>query len=269
MLAAIDIGGTKIRLVTAESPLKIIEESVLPTPRDQATALEAMAGRLLRLAAGKKIQAIGIVSPGPLDKAKGLILEPNNFPWHNVAIGDYFKKEFNCPVALEHDATAGGIAEARYGAGKGSRVVLFITISTGIGTSIIVDGQPLPTKHNSEGGLVITQGKWFETAASGRAIARHYGKMARDIHSAKAWDEIAQTLAPGIFDLITTVEPDIVVLAGGVGVHYKKFIEPLKRHLAELKPLYPLPPIKQAAFVETAPIIGALTLAKDITHGTK
>ncbi len=269
MLAAIDIGGTKIRLVVATSPENILAESVFPTPPDQASALATMASELLKLAGQSAIRAIGIASPGPLDRSKGIILTPHNIPWHNVHINDYFTSEFGCPVVLEHDATAGGVAEARLGAGKGSRVVLYVSIATGIGTSIIVDGQPLPTKYNSEGGLeVIEQGggtaKHFEELGSGKAILRDYGKIARDIHNKSDWDHIAHILATGIFDMITIVEPDVVVLAGGVSVHFDKFIAPLTKHMAKLKPLYPLPPIIQARFVETAPIVGMLLLSQEL-----
>lgn len=267
MLAGIDIGGTKTRLVVAKSPSKIIQDVVIPTPRHQSSALQTMHQALLGIASGQKILSLGISSPGPIDTQKGLIIKPRHIPWNNLAITKYFKHQFGCLATLGHDATLGGIAESKLGIGKNHRLVLYVTISTGIGTSIILDGQPITQQYNSEGGMQIIHNKpspgvQYQKVASGSAIHQHYHKIAADINSKNTWDEIAKNISVGLFNIITIIQPDIVVLGGGVSVHYKRFITPLLRHLNQYQALYPLPPIAQARYVETAPIVGALLQAQ-------
>ena len=267
MLAAVDIGGTKIRILLATRAIKVLAESIMATPKDRNAALTKITENLRTLADNNKIKAIGVTCPGPINKKTGTILNPRNLTWGNIKICDYLQSKFDCPCILEHDATAGGIAEVELGSVQGKTTVLFITISTGIGTSIIVDGQPLPSPYNSEGGTHIIQaqpfpGQQFQNLTAGRAIEHQYKKTPQFISSNKSWDQIAKNLSIGIYNLAVTVQPDVVVLAGGVAVHFNKFIKPLRKYLAKQDALYPLPPIVKAKFVKTAPAIGALLLAE-------
>lgn len=268
MLGAIDIGGTKIRVCVAKSPTNIIDEVVFPTPPSQFLALNAMLNALNDLKGKARIQSLGIASPGPIDKNKGIILQPRNIPWHNLKINDYFKNKLGCLVALDNDATLAGMAEANFGNGKNSKVLLYLSISTGVNSAIIIDDQPIPSAHNCESGYQIVQFRPFpptayQKIASGKAIQLKYGKIAADIVNKKAWAEIAKNISVGLFNLITVIQPHMVVLGGGVSIHYHHFREPLRDYLNKYHSLYPLPPIKQAKFVETAPLIGALIKAKD------
>lgn len=259
MLAAIDIGGTKTRLLLANTPTKIVREAVFPTPADLGVFTHMLTDELKKLIKTDTIKAMGIACKGPIDRKQGT--------WKEIPILSELQKVFSMPIVFEHDATAGGIAETKLGSGKGHSVVLYITISTGIGTAILVDGRPLPGPYNSEGGYQIIQarpfpGKSWQHLASGEAIAQRYHKIARDIHDPDTWQDISQDLATGIFNLANIVQPHIIVLAGGVATHYDRFGDQLNKNFTELKPLYPLPPIKLARFVETAPAIGALILAQ-------
>ncbi|MSR68329.1 ROK family protein [Candidatus Saccharibacteria bacterium] len=268
MIVAIDVGGTKTRFGLAYSSGEIFTESVMPTPQDSSTALLEVSRELARLSEGMKIDAIGVACPGAIDKPSGMILDAHNVPWRGLNIVQHLGADFDCQVVLENDAAAGGIAEARLGAGCSARLVVFMTISTGVGMSIILDGKLLPTRHNSEGGAQVislraASGARLETLISGPAIEQKYGMRASEITDPKVWDEIAQSLSAGIFNIITIVQPDVIVLAGGVSRHYAKFITPLNAHLLQYNSIYPLPEIKQARFVETAPVVGMLLLAQD------
>lgn len=273
MLAAIDIGGTKTRLAVAKSPGEVLQDKVIPTPHNQSLAPKTMLEVLLDLSFGQKILSLGIASPGPIDTEKGIIIKPRHIPWNNLAISKYFKHQLGCLTTLGHDATLAGIAEAKLGAGKNHSLVLYVTISTGIGTAIILNGQSITQRFNSEGGMQIVNNKPFpgtqyQKIASGSAIKNRYGKIAAEIQNKKDWNDIAQNISTGLFNLITIIQPDIVVLGGGVSVHYNHFITPLRTYLDNFHSLYPIPPIKQAKFVETAPIVGALLQAKsELTVG--
>lgn len=268
MICAVDIGGTKIRLAVATDPNNIVRDHTFHTPADQNEALARIEQGLRELAGETAISAVGIASPGPLDRQNGVIIHPRTIDWHDFAIVRNLSERLKCPVRLDHDATLGGVAEARLGAGAEHRVVLYVTVSTGIGSAIIVEGTPLPSKHNSEGGWQVIpadsgQPIQYQKLASGVAITEHFGRIAAELTNPRDWQVVARHIAGGLFNMITVIQPDIVVLAGGVSVHFGKFYEPMMRTLHDFTTIYPLPPIKQAEFVETAPLLGALLLAQD------
>jgi glucokinase len=267
MLAGIDIGGTKTRIAIANNPSDIIEDIVIPTPKDQNEALKTYYENLIELADEKKILSLGIASPAIIDKDRGSIIKPSHIPWSYLPISTFFKNKLGCLATIDHDATLAGIAEAKLGAGANHRLVLYVTISTGIGTAIILDGEPITQRYNSEGGRQIIHnhpfpGVQYQKIASGSAIKAKYHKIAAEITSKKDWDEIAKNISTGLYNLITIIQPDLIILGGGVSVHYNHFITPLRTYLDKFNSLYPIPPIKKAEYVETAPLIGALLMAQ-------
>jgi|GEM_PF-617343 len=259
----IDIGGTKIRLTRTDRPDKVGETCDIPTPASFAVARHHMEAVLDTWAAEVAPTSIGIASPGPLDTTKGVILNPTNLKWRHAAINGWLRERYNCPITLTHDATAAGVCEARLGAGKSKAYILYVSISTGIGSALILHGEPLPSPHNPEGGRMILD--WpdqsYEKLASGTAIRLRYGRIAARIHSRKIWAEITHQIGRGLYDLIVATDPEMVILGGGVSVHFKRFSSLLKAEFARYKPLYPIPTIQQAKFTEHAPLIGAMLLA--------
>jgi glucokinase len=147
--AGVDIGGTKTAVVLSSAPPEVasrIEFATAPEHgpelaiRKIKAALSAMlAERGLTVAA---LDGIGISCGGPLDRNAGTILAPPNLPtWIEVPIVDLLSRKFNCPTALENDANAGAIAEHRYGAGQGFHHIVFLTMGTGLGAGIVLNGQ--------------------------------------------------------------------------------------------------------------------------------
>lgn len=276
MFIGIDIGGSKVRVAASLNGLSVDHSVRFVTPANQRRALPLIIKAIENVVGQSAVDAIGIACPGPIDRGKGKILNPVNIAWRNLEICQPLKKRFNCPVILEHDATCGGLAEARRGSGRHKTTVLYVTISTGIGSSLIIDGQPSASAHNCEGGKIIIDPSYqhshhmpgtFENIVSGSGIKRRFGKIAADIHNPHDWALISHDLAVGLFNLIVTTSPDTVVLAGGVAVHFKRFEKPLKRELKQLESLYQyqIPPVVQARFVETAPVLGAIMLASSKT----
>lgn len=272
MFIGIDIGGTKILIADSKDGRRIDRSLHLDTAESAAESLAEIEHAVLELAGSQPIDAIGVACAGPLDLAKGLILNPPNIPWRQVKIVSFLRKRFDVPVALENDANSAGLAEATHGAGRGGRAVLYVTISTGIGTGLIVDGQAYHGAHDIEGGHIVIDANGpecscggrghFEALVSGRAIKRRYGLYAYQIRDPKVWDEIAHDLSLGLISLINAYSPDTVVLGGGVSVHYPKFKRSLFKYLKNGHSLYPLPRLAQAKNVETAAVLGCFILAK-------
>ena len=267
----VDIGGTKIRLTKTSHPEHVGETIDIPTPASFVVARHHMEEIIDRWMIRDSLTAIGVTAPGPLNTQKGILTHPTHIPWKNAEVLPWLHARYHVPATLVHDASAAGVCEARIGAAKAYRYSLYVTLSTGVGSALTIDGKPIPGPHNPEGGRIILKapGQRFEQIASGTAIRRRYGRIAAKIQSRKIWREISQDIALGLYDLIVASDPEIVIIGGGVGVHYKKFITDVRQIMRSYQPLYHLPPIKQAKYPEHAPILGALLVAADAVHANK
>jgi glucokinase len=160
----IDIGGTKIAggLVTDRG--RLLRSAVIPTLA--ARGKEASLGQvfrlvetMMRLAGGRdRIRGIGICAPGPLNVRTGMVINPPNLPgWSNVPLGGLVGRRYGLPTAVENDANAAGLAEVLFGAAAGYRDIFFVTLSSGIGTGIIIDRKIYHGKNGvaGEGGHVV------------------------------------------------------------------------------------------------------------------
>ena len=145
-----DIGGTKTAVSLGSSDGKIIASERLSskdkTPDEVLPELVEIGKKLLADTGIKasNLRAIGIDAPAPMDIPRGLILNPpNNKSWDNVPIRDFLSEKFGVEAFLENDANAGALAEWMFGAGKGKKNMIYLTMSTGIGGGIIVNGHLL------------------------------------------------------------------------------------------------------------------------------
>jgi len=141
-----DIGGTKCAVTTAQwdgNQIAILKKAVCPT--DLSITAEEMIENLITLADGlltKKPDRIGISCGGPLDSQNGIILGPPNLPgWDHVEIVKQLKAHYNVGVNLQNDANACAVAEWKFGAGKGTNNMVFLTFGTGLGAGLILDGR--------------------------------------------------------------------------------------------------------------------------------
>jgi len=191
-LGAVDLGGTKILSVVADEQGSILGEDRRATEAAEGpeAGLEHIAASLeaALAAAGlgrDDLRAVGVCSPGPIDPARGVLPEASNLPgWIDVPIRQYLTDRLGVPAILEHDATAAAYGEFVYGAGRGCRHIVYITVSTGIGGGLVLDGQLYRGASGAAGelghitidadGPLCFCGKpgHVEGLASGRAIAR-------------------------------------------------------------------------------------------------
>ena len=149
LIVGIDIGGTKTAVVLARSPKDVIGRISFPTrPElgpDQATRQILDGTRSLLDRAGEAatgLEGIGIICGNPLDAPRGVIQAPPNLSsWKNVEICRIVTDAIGAPCFLENDANAGALAEARFGAGRGAKNFVFLTMGTGFGAGLLIDGQ--------------------------------------------------------------------------------------------------------------------------------
>ena len=157
-VVGIDLGATKVALGLIDPENRIVARrrfAMAEAPAASAV-VDRIAGAVAELTAGlapgQRLAGVALCSPGPLDHRSGVILDPPNVPTlHNVPLAKLLEERLALPVRLEHDAKASALGEYYYGAGRGSRSMVYIVVGTGVGAAMIVDGQLFRGEHNSAG----------------------------------------------------------------------------------------------------------------------
>lgn len=140
----IDLGGTKILSLCLDEGMRPVGQDQRPTEAEEGP--QAVIGRMVRsaraAARGRRPVAVGISTPGPCDPQRGVVTTPPNLPgWRDVPLARLVGEELGLPAWIENDANAAALAEHRLGAGRGSRHMLLVTVGTGIGGGLVLNGQ--------------------------------------------------------------------------------------------------------------------------------
>ena len=217
-VVGIDIGGTKLATVVADRTGHILGKVRKPTlaergPEYALDLLFDMVRETVNLAGLEQnaISAIGVSCGGPLDTKTGIVYSPPNLPgWDALPLKTKLESEFQVPVTIENDANASALAEYRFGGGRGYKAVLYMTMSTGIGGGIVIDGHIYHGANDSAGevghqillpdGPLCGCGKrgCLEALCSGPAIARRaQAAIQAQITEAKASATTLLNLAGG------------------------------------------------------------------------
>jgi glucokinase len=265
MYLAVDIGGTKTLLACFTPTGTLAKSHKFATPADYPEFVQ-MLGRELAAFGATGYTAAGVAVPARLDREAGVGIAFGNRPWENVPIRADLAQFINCPISLENDSKLAGLSEASLV--HDFRKVLYVTISTGISSALIVNGVLDAETADAETGQLLLEhnGKLtdWEDFASGRAFHAKFGKYVGDIadDDHEAWYYIARNIAVGLVNLIAVYTPEVVVLGGGVGAHLEKFRDRLEEELKiYANPLVANPPLRQAQRPEEAVIYGCYMLA--------
>jgi glucokinase len=214
MLVGVDIGGTKTAVILAEHPSQILFREEFPTlpklgPEQALARIEELIGLAVKRYGTGKSMRIGVSCGAPLDRLRGVIQAPPNLPtWVDVPIKDILEKRFGAPCLVENDANAGAVAEHRYGAGAGCSNVVFLTMGTGIGAGLILNGELYrgTTEMAGEIGHVsltedgpVGYGKAgsVEGWASGWGMALHGMEVVHEAMQSGEYTVLAETAASG------------------------------------------------------------------------
>lgn len=258
---AIDIGGTKTLFSVFTPDGQLVIEHKIKTPVDYEEFKAAVAGVIRGELAQYKFSYCCCAVPGWLDSINGIVVAFGNLPWQNIHIkNDLSELIPGAKILVHNDAKLAGLSEALL-IEEQYRKVLYLTVSTGIGGGVIIDGFIDQDLANFEPGQMMIEHdgksqKW-ESFASGHALTEKYGKMASELEDQTAWQDFAKLIAIGLQELLATIQPDAVVFGGGVGAHFEKFKNFLETDLKALNnPLVPIPPLLKAQHAEQAVIYG-------------
>lgn len=266
MIVAVDTGGTKTLVTSFDENGKPGESFRFPTPVMNDEYIATLSECLHDNFDSKEIDAVVIGAPG-IVRNNILTWAGGNLPWENLDIARALSLVTNCPVWLENDANLAGLAETR-ALPKTPETSLYITVSTGIGSGIILNGELCDPLGDSEVGhmLIEYDGKLrqWESFASGKAIKNTYNSYARDIHDPQIWKQIADKISRGLFALIPALQPDVIIIGGSIGTYFDQYESYLHDILEKKLPAHiALPEIRQALHPEEAVIYGCYYYGKD------
>lgn len=266
MYLAVDIGGTKTLLAAFSADGQVVARHKFLTPADYNEFVQLFGSEIKKLGQHPFKQGVMAV-PGRLDRELGVAIAFGNRPWENTPIVHDFQPLLPCPVRIENDAKLAGLSEALLIINEFKKV-LYVTISTGIGSALIINGKIDINSQDSEGGQLLLEhnGKLmdWEDFGSGRAFKEKFGLPVGEITDPEAFYYIARNIAIGLIDLIATYTPEVIVLGGGVGAHLEKFQDRLEEELKiYANPLFAMPALRKAQRAEDAVIYGCYELAKE------
>lgn len=267
MIIAVDTGGTKTLVALITEAGKVVQIERFPTPAATDRYITQLRSVVASSFAGHDVSQVVVAIPGMIKD--GIAIWCNNLGWQNFDVAKALRGICgDAPITVENDANLAGLAAAR-NLNPIPSSVLYITISTGIGSGIITDGHIDPGLRLSEVGRTFIEydgrlQEW-EKFASGRAIHEIYGKFASDITSHAIWKQIADRISRGFLAIIPVLQPDTIVIGGSIGTYFSRYAPELETLLIEkLPPHIPCPQIVQAAHPEQAVIYGGYYYARDI-----
>jgi len=259
MHLGVEIGGTKLQFGVCDRRGRLVALRRLPVDRSGAARniLRQMSQEMSTLLAEYRVKAIGVGFGGPVDSATGRVVTSHQVAgWSGFPLRAWLEKQFRLPVVVQNDSKCATLAEARLGAGRGKRVVFYTNIGTGIGGGLAVDGKLYDGRFGSmEIGHTRIGEKTVESLASGLAIERGVSSI----------EEAARWYGAAIANAITLLNPDVVVVGGGVSLAGARFWRPLRQTVRRLvfpafRNNFTLAP---AALGERVVVIGAALVASE------
>jgi glucokinase len=283
----VDVGGTKILAGAVDREGGVARREERRTEVSSQEELLAQLDDVVETLLDDDIVALGFGLPSTIDQLAGRAVSSVHIPLADLDFRDRMAERFRLPVAIDNDGNAAAIAEWRLGAGRGASNVVLLTLGTGIGGGLILDGRPYRGSVGAAaelGHMVLDYGGTacgsgcngfghFEVLASGRsadvAARRRFGEGTAHtlVEAAKngdpgATDDIARIghyLGAGIASLVNIFNPEVVVLGGGFSEAGELLLEPARDTLAReaLKPARDLVQIEWAQLGPNAGMIGA------------
>ena len=303
MIIGVDLGGTRIRAACLDDDLNILtrDENLTLGEEGPDRVIERMIELIRKVwPADELVLGIGVSSPGPLDPVTGVVLAPPNLPgWYHIPLAQRLHETFHVPTYVGNDANVAVLAEVARGAAKGCKHAIYVTLSTGIGGGVLIDGRLLLGHGGfaAEIGhmvmLINGQELRFEQEAAGPALAKHAqerieqgtssimqtmvdGDLSRIDskivgQAAQQGDPLAveivqragRVIGLGLTSLLHLFNPEIIVIGGGVSKIGSLLLDPMRAAIREsviYEGYVDRLRIEMAALGEDVSIIGAAAL---------
>lgn len=245
VLIGVDLGGTNMRVGRVESG-KVTAHATRATP-SQAFAevvLDSLASAILEVLTSDTA-AIGIGVPSVVDVERGIVYTVENIPsWQEVHLKEILEKRFGIPVYVNNDANCFAVGEFHFGHGRGFHHIVGLTLGTGLGAGVILNGHLYSGANCGAGelGTIPYRGKTFEYFASGQVFLRDYGMnggllyaqaLKGDPEALKVLSDFGEDFGQVIMTTLYAYDPEIIVLGGSVSKAFPFFEKSMRKVLAD------------------------------------
>jgi glucokinase len=291
----VDVGGTKVLAALVDADGNILSKEQRPTANHDYGALLDTIQKCVEVARGdQETNSVGLAIAGHVVADGSRALFGAHLPLAGEPIRDDLTARLGLPVTVDNDGNAAGWAEHRFGAGRGYDDVLMVTVGTGLGAGLVFDGRLYRGGFGFAGEpghmAVVRDGRpcpcgsrgCWERYASGTALLATYHELGGDPEldgpqvttaaiqgdplAREAFTEIGDWLGYGLAGVVTTLDPAIVVIGGGVSEAGNLLMVQARKTFSETitgKGLRPEPPIVLASLGQDAGVIGAATIARE------
>ena len=246
LIGGAELGGTKCILAVANDPTDIIYRTIIDTRESQKTLRD-----IFTFFNDYELDTIGIGAFGPIvldskSRDYGLLISESKKGWEGTNISHEFSRNIKAKIVIDTDVNVAAIGEYYHGSGKGFHTIVYVTVGTGIGGGLMVDGQihtgnfhlemghmQVPNPDNLQG-ICRIHGDCWEGLASGPSIEARWGVIPPELpESHEAWEKEAELLASGIVSIIANHSPDRIILGGGV-MKQKHLFSMIRSKVAEI-----------------------------------
>jgi predicted NBD/HSP70 family sugar kinase len=273
----LDIGGTKIMVAAADREGTILRRARTATSTSLDEDLANINHMIDEMASGDPILGMGAAIGGPLDWEQGTVSPLHQPAWRNVPLKQIMEAKWGCPLRVDVDTNVAAVGEYRWAAVSAARF-LYLTLSTGMGGGLLVNGQIYRGQEGSHP-EVGHQAVHFrssnpsavhcecgapdclEALVSGNGIRRIYGKPAEELR-AQEWEEVAYNLGQGLRNMAALYAPDVISIGGGVAVGGgEEFIQAARTVMEAHLKLVPHPQVRLSQLGYDTALRGAIALA--------
>ena len=268
----VDIGGTKVLAGVVDGEGRVARTALRTTPGRRVVTSrveDALVEAIVEAAGGEPIAGVGVAAAGFVDSAGERVMFAPHLPWQGEPLKQLLEERLGCPVGLDNDANCAARAEARYGAARGAVSALMVTMGTGIGGAVLLEGRVVRGANGMAGEFghmqVVPDGQacecgrrgCWEQYSSGNALVRNArslmseqpsvlsdmtdgnpdrvtGPMVTsaaeegDLVARRAFASVGDWLGVGVANLVAALDPEVVVIGGGVSAAGDKLLEPAR-----------------------------------------
>lgn len=273
----LDIGGTKFLAAAANAKRKILRRIKKASPQDLSQGLHLLKEMITEISAGEKIEGIGAAIGGPLNWRTGVVSPLHQPEWRNIPLKNIMETSFKCPFHVDVDTNVAALGEYHAYA-KPPQILLYITISTGIGGGLVVNSrifrgmkevhpeighQSINFRCSHPDKVICECGApdCLEALVSGNGIRRIYGRPPERL-DAQQWDEVAYNLGQGLRNLAAIYLPEVIILGGGISIGGgEKLLSKARAVMQEHLKIVPAPEIHLSRLGYDTALTGAVYIA--------
>lgn len=267
----VDIGGTKIAAGTVDSNGRVLARAQLPTPEGATAIAQTVAALIEELNGAGDGAVVGIAVPGYVSTDHRSVLYAANLELENTQLADLVESRLNISALVINDANAALWAEYKFGAARSEKNVAMVTVGTGIGGGLLVNGQLVVGQHGWAGeiGHMVVEPGGRACGCGSRGCLDRYASgsaLSKEARAAEDFAEIAHWLGFGLSQVSMLLDPGLVLLGGGVSAAGEALAQPTRARLAELLAEHgrdTAPLVRCAQLGPDAGFIGAAAYAAD------